>query len=324
MTFVRVARRAATAFLLTVALTGAASARPAQDFSGHWIFKLGERTFIVLELTTGGGATGTMQGSLTRPQHFRTSDGTSITRIELPIVRFPLVRSTIDGDLLRVTFADPVDAKDEDEFEFRLTGSDQGSLGVAGIPVAPWPFVRVAGPVAVATDWAVGRTYRPDDSEVPSAEMVRIFDADQADRQDPDKIDWAVVGKADAARRAATRRLLDGGKLHTGEDYQQAAFVFQHGEGSDDYLLAHTLAMVAVAKGAGEALWIACATLDRYLRSIDKPQVYGTQFSGKPGGEVTQDPYDRTLVSDTLRRQLGVPSLAEQERQRKQHGAGSQ
>ena len=152
--------------------------------------------------------------------------------------------------------------------------------------------------------------------------MARIFDADQADRRDFGKIDWAVVGPADAARRTATKTLLDGGKLHTGEDFQKAAFVFQHGNGPDDYLLAHTLALVAVAKGHVEALWIASATLDRYLQSIGKPQVYGTQFSGQPGGKFTQDPYDRALVSDALRSQLGVPSLAEQDKQRRQFEAG--
>jgi hypothetical protein len=75
--------------------------------------------------------------------------------------------------------------------------------------------------------------------------------------------------------------------------------------------------MVAMARGNADAIWIASATLDRYLQAIGKPQVYGTQFLGKPGGKSTQEPYDRALVSDALRRQLGVPSLAEQEKQRR-------
>jgi len=324
MTVICVVRHAAAAMLMAIAVSGAAAARSAQEFAGHWVFKLGDRNFILLELTAGGGPTGPLQGGLTRPQHFQTSDGLAVSRIEPPIVRFPLVRSAVDGDLLRVTFANPVDAKEEDEFEFRLLGSDKGSLGVAGIPVAPWPLERVTGPVAIATDWVPERIYRPEDSDVPNAEMARIFAADQADRQAPGKIDWAVVGKADAARRAATRTLLDGGALHTGGDYEQAAFVFQHGNGPDDYLLAHTLALVAVAKGNGDAVWIAAATLDRYLQAIGKPQVYGTQFPNQPGGKSTQEPYDRALVSDALRRQLGVPSLAEQEKQRQRYEAGSQ
>ncbi len=41
----------------------------------------------------------------------------------------------------------------------------------------------------------------------------------------------------------------------------------------DDYLLAHTLAMIAVAKGDEGSLWIGTATLDRYLQSVGKPQI---------------------------------------------------
>jgi len=157
---------------------------------------------------------------------------------------------------------------------------------------------------------------------VSNPEMKQIFEADQRDRQPGvGKIDWAVVDKADAARREATRKLLVSGKLHTGEDFERAAFVFQHGDTSDDYLLAHTLAMVAVAKGRRGALWIEAATLDRYLNFIHQPQIYGTQFFFKPNEPTTQQPYDRTLIPDSLRLDLGVPSQPAQEEQRKRYDA---
>ena len=40
--------------------------------------------------------------------------------------------------------------------------------------------------------------------------------------------------------------------------------------------MAHTLAMVAVARGDADARWIGAATLDRYLQAIGRPQVYRT------------------------------------------------
>jgi len=98
MTRIRFARRAAAALLMTLALTGAAAARTVQDFAGHWLFKLGDRSFIALDLTADGGTTGPMQGVLTRPRRFQTSDGVAFLRIELPVVRSPLVRSALDGD----------------------------------------------------------------------------------------------------------------------------------------------------------------------------------------------------------------------------------
>jgi hypothetical protein len=154
----------------------------------------------------------------------------------------------------------------------------------------------------------------PEAAPPSNPEMKRIFDADQADRKaDGASGDWSQMGKRDAERREQTRRLLADGKLQTGEDYLGAAFVFQHGSG-DDYLLAHTLAILATKKGASRGPWIAAATLDRYLQGIGRKQIYGTQtlFSG---GQWSKEPFDRDLVSDSLRRELGVPDLAAQDAQ---------
>ncbi|PTS90620.1 hypothetical protein DBR17_01035 [Sphingomonas sp. HMWF008] len=148
-------------------------------------------------------------------------------------------------------------------------------------------------------------------------DMTRIFTDDQKVRESNFKgLDIAAVLKADAERREATRALLDSGKLTTGTDFWEAAFIFQHGDKPADYLLAHSLAIAATAKGRADAAWISAATLDRYLDAIKQPQVYGTQFRWKDGGPVTQEPYDRTVVSDRLRAIMGVPPLAEQEKRR--------
>jgi hypothetical protein len=145
--------------------------------------------------------------------------------------------------------------------------------------------------------------------------MKRIFDEDQRVRQPGAKIDWAAVNRTDAERREATRKLLNEGVLHSGQDFEWAAFVFQHGSTPEDYLLAHTLAIVALKKGEQDGAWIAAATLDRYLNSIKQPQIYGTQFHWAKGEPTTQDPYNRTLISDSLREQLGVPSVEHQKGQ---------
>lgn len=151
----------------------------------------------------------------------------------------------------------------------------------------------------------------------PNAEMSRIYDEDQADRTDSvTAIDWDKIAPRDEQRRLATHKLLAAGLLHTGEDYRRAAFIFQHGRTPDDYLLAHTLAMVAASKGSPGALWIASATLDRYLQAIGQPQVLGTQYTiPNASPDVTQEPYNRALVSDALRAELGVPAQARQAEQ---------
>lgn len=166
---------------------------------------------------------------------------------------------------------------------------------------------------------AIGAPAFAQDARVQdNAEMAAIFAADQAIRQVPPQrfMDRAFVTEmhaADAARRLQTRALLDAGALKTGEDYRAAAFVFQHGPTPEDYLLAHSLAVAAVAKGAPEGAWIAAATLDRYLQMTDKPQIYGTQTRKTRDAPATLDPYDRALVPDSLRTTLGVPPQSEQD-----------
>lgn len=159
------------------------------------------------------------------------------------------------------------------------------------------------------------------DKAAPSnPEMAAIFKADQADRM-TQPIDWKVVWPADEKRRIRTEQLLDEGDLKSGDDFYDAAFVFQHGDAANDYMKAHLLAMVAIAKGQPDATWIASATLDRYLQEIGKPQVLGTQFTGSEDGKFTQEPFDRNLASDAMRKALQVPPLAKQEAQRREYEA---
>lgn len=151
-----------------------------------------------------------------------------------------------------------------------------------------------------------------------NAEMRRMFEADQAPRKNPASIDWNVLAKEDEQRRARAKALLDARQLKSADDFYHAAFVFQHGTTPNDFLLAHNLAVIAATKGRAEATWIAAATLDRYLQSIGQKQIFGTQFSTPPGQPTTQEPYDRTLVSDALRAAMGVPAQHEQEKRRAQ------
>ncbi|AOX19386.1 hypothetical protein A0U90_02730 [Kozakia baliensis] len=115
--------------------------------------------------------------------------------------------------------------------------------------------------------------------------------------------------------------MLADGELKTGQDFYEAAFIEQHGENSDDFLQAHILAMASLAKGYAKARWISAATLDRYLQSIQHPQVFGTQASvatdprSHSAGAPTMKPFNPALIPDSLRNALGV--ISRQERRRK-------
>jgi hypothetical protein len=80
--------------------------------------------------------------------------------------------------------------------------------------------------------------------------------------------------------------------------------------------------MIALSKGNAAAIWIAAATLDRYLQKSGQKQIFGTQFLTDPAMNWTQEPYDRRFLSDELREQLGVPPQALQAEQLKTYQAG--
>jgi hypothetical protein len=323
-------RRPSNAFVMIVvclSLAGGGCHRPAKSggYAGTWVMKVGQRVFGVLVIEERAGS---YSGSWTFPEHFEISMGklAAFSHVTAQTKRKAFATMTVRGDQLHFVVPDPDAPAEPDEFDMSLVNANEAVVRFVGVPIEPWPFSRVQdGTVpAVATDWEPQRSYPLKEQTFPSnAEMRAIYAEDQKVRQgEISEAQWAVVEKEDAARRERTRGLLAREQLHTSEDFREAAFVFQHGDGPDDYLLAHTLAMIAVAKGDNGALWIGTATLDRYLQSIHQSQIYGTQFLNAPKGAMTQEPFRRDLISDALRAELGLPSLADQQEQLKSMNAG--
>jgi hypothetical protein len=125
----------------------------------------------------------------------------------------------------------------------------------------------------------------------------------------------AQIKRTDADRLLAVRQMIVADQLHTALDYRNASLILQHGRKSEDYLLAHTLAVIGSSKGDRTCNWLSAATLDRYLQSIGQPQIYGTQFKLPSPEQMTQEPYTTDLVTDALRKELGVPPLTDQRKQ---------
>ena len=325
-------------FALCLAVAGAAcrktSPPPAQSskpsgYAGTWVMKVGQRVFGVLVIEEKAGS---YTGSWTLPEHFGMGMGKRATfdHVTNQTKRTSVGSLVVQGDHLHLVVPDPDAPAEPDEFDMTLTSGNEASVQYVGVPIEPWPFARLQGGTvpAVATDWDPQRSYPlKEETFTSNAEMQAVFAEDQKVRQgwmsgNISDAQWAVISKEDAVRRQRTRRLLAQDQLHTGEDFRAAAFVFQHGDTPDDYLLAHTLAMIAIAKGDNGALWIASATLDRYLQSIHRSQIYGTQYLGKQG-RMTQGAFSSEVISDSLRAELGVPALANQQEQLKEMNAPS-
>lgn len=304
------------ACMLAVWLTFGAAASIATPLgpAGRWALHASGRTLLVLDLKR-GAQPGTWTGRLERPTSLQLI-GFGFSDISGPVVSRRVKSGTERPDGLEL-LVEGQSGGEDDLYVLRLIEGGVAELGFKGVPIPPLVLVRALPGEKVAESWDKERLYSADWDYPSNPRMKAIFEADQADRTAGAAIDWTAVGPRDEARQVETKALLDGGKLRSGDDYYWAAFVFQHGDSSDDYLLAHVLASVAIARGRGEATWISAATLDRYLQNIGQKQIMGTQFMTR-NGVTTQEPYDRALVSDALRAALGVPAQADQEKRRAQ------
>ena len=297
-----------------LALLLAASApvtTPAQDAIGGWAVQSSGRTMMIVTITRDAAG---WHAKWRRPAHFELgTNGLDLYDAASPDIDVASTRATAQGRSITFHFP-PVGAQDGsgDDVTFEALSDQAAHLTYVSDPQTPLALVRADGASAVPPDPKA--VYTIDQHWTTNAEMTAIYDADQADRVPGPKVDWSKVWPRDAARRTRTRALLDAGKLNSGADFLHAAFVFQHGTGTD-FLLAHALATIAIARGRPDATWIAAATLDRYLQSIGQPQVYGTQYTIDKG-KASQEPYDRTLMPDALRLATGVPAQAAQEKRR--------
>lgn len=198
------------------------------------------------------------------------------------------------------------------------------------------PFVVACGIVGFAAQVPTAKTQNP--PKVSDA-IHQLFVEDGEDVTNGiSKFSEEQLNARGNARREKVKALLAAGELKTGEDFKEAAFIFQHGDNTDDCLFAHVLAMEAVLKGSDEAKWIEAATLDRYLQSIGQPQVFGTQYPLDPNlphqahpavssqgafrtGR-TLAPYNEQFLPDSARLDFCVPALSQQKENLAMFNAG--
>ena len=151
-----------------------------------------------------------------------------------------------------------------------------------------------------------------EDQLTDNEELIDIYTNDQSDRK-TEQIDWNNVSKRDLARRQRVYELLDSNKVRTSKDYNNAAMVFQHGMDSTSYGMAVKLIKKAIELDPNANKWLYAAATDRYLLSIGKPQIYGTQYQRLGANEPWKlGNIDTTQISDNERVEYGVETLAQQ------------
>ena len=291
-------------FALVMLITSSiAPAGPPSGFAGSWALRADNETLMMLELQQ--STDGSWTGALTGPSSFQLASGGAIfTEVRGPAKSKRLISAQVRTDHLELAFG--ASMADATTILWRLDDEGGAVLTLRDFPGPSLPFGRAKPGEIVSGALDPNRAYVAFRPSEPNVEMRAIFEADQLARQNPSVIDWAALSKEDEARRNRTRTLLQTGKLQNGADFLRAAFIFQHGSRSSDFLLAHSLAQIAMARGRPDAAWISAASLDRYLHSIGQKQIYGTQFQTDAAGKTTQEPFDKQLISNELRQALGV------------------
>ena len=143
-------------------------------------------------------------------------------------------------------------------------------------------------------------------------ELIVIYKADQNERK-PENVDWKSLHENDSIRRIRVQQLLDSGKVNTGKDFARAAMIFQHArDDSKSYAKAVELIKKAIEIDSTINKWLFAAATDRYLLSIGKPQIYGTQYYKEEGSPWIQENYDSLKISDEERKKYGVRTLKQQ------------
>jgi hypothetical protein len=181
--------------------------------------------------------------------------------------------------------------------------------------------------VAFLTSGSMGPSSQSAQTKGAVSRVHQLEIEDQS--ENPGNISSEEYYKHGNARRAEIRKLLEEGQITSGEDFSDAALIFQHGQTPDEFLFAHVLAVEALMRGGSADKWIAAATLDRYLHAVNQPQVFGTQYPGDksvgntPKPQVdprvmniqrTQQPYDAKLIPDSVRQDFCVPDVNQQEK----------
>ena len=117
---------------------------------------------------------------------------------------------------------------------------------------------------------------------VRSMELKIQVNADQKAREHWEKLSQkqlATMNTDDLKRRVRVAEIFAEGCFKLSADYAAAAVIYQHGDVADHYYQAFIWASRAVSLGDESQKHLVALAIDRYLVSIGKKQLFGSQLS---------------------------------------------
>src|SRR5262245_39006622 len=142
-----------------------------------------------------------------------------------------------------------------------------------------------------------------------SRELQRLYDEDHADQASWSADKEAELGRRQDERAKRVREILTTGMLATPADWSNAAWLLQHGDGAEDYALAHALSGPPLIQDATANGFACAATLDRFLESIRRTEIFSTQNdNGQPYAAQPFGAY--ATMPDSIRRVFALAPVA--------------
>ncbi len=141
-------------------------------------------------------------------------------------------------------------------------------------------------------------------------ELEKLYYEDMHEREtldDSDPLAVQSLQEHDVQRLERLKEIITSIDTHEIWNCHYIAYLFQHGDTTEDFRLAHEYAKKAIDMGSNVTKWLYAATLDRWLVSKGKPQKFGTQFK-QINGTWELFPVD-PVTTDEEREKYGVPAL---------------
>ncbi len=150
-------------------------------------------------------------------------------------------------------------------------------------------IILISSFLAIPINSALGMKYvpcinQPEKLETRSLEIQKLEQEDQLERENWEKFtedDWDNLAKKDRKRRKRIGEIFGEGCFHSAKDYGNAALIYQHGDMPEHYYQAFIWANKAASLGDSHIKNLAALAIDRYLISLNKKQLFGSQATKK-------------------------------------------
>lgn len=126
-----------------------------------------------------------------------------------------------------------------------------------------------------------------------------------------DSLPAELVTEHDYQRAKRISNLLEQEPTLINEDYYTAARILYYSDQPEHLTLGEWCMQEALETAPHHVTyrWFNAYVTDKRLRSEGQPQIYGTQVSEDSLGFYQLEPIDETVISDSLRLQIGLPTL---------------